>query len=797
VWLAVVRVEQIGGGIVWARPDSAPYPGGVAVLGADAGRYRLIPVVRDLLSADLPRNLRGMAVSRTLQDLLAIIHPTAPLAAAALYQAAGLDVIAPTLVLLADDSLLPESLLPLAGQPVWLEPDPAALGLPFGRFHRVLTSEALFALLKRQPDIAVDLPRFLAARLLDLLIGDRNRGPAHWLWGEESEGGSSRWVPIAVHQEEAFLRADGWSRLLLSRHAPGYGVFGPSPPDVAALAATADDLDRPLLARLERATWDSVAGALAERLTTEAVSAAVARLPPAHQARSGPLLTAALLARRERLGQVAARFYRLLTRYADIELTDTGEEVRLNRDSTGDVVLRVNAAGRETLGRRFRATETEELRLHLGGGDDHVTLTGVEHGGVGVRLTSTNGTVSLIREGPTTRRIVLYARPAQARLSPPHAVRLVPEPIGRWRRWQPAGGPPAHLDWGVRRSPVVALGLGGDIGVSGTLGVQWMLYGFGQPHYRQVIRATFSYASLPDDIAVGAGFERRDVLHDLHLSAGFRYTGIDVARYYGLGNETRRPRDLARSRATVRELSLGAAVGISSRPELELRVGPVLTLGGTDTTTTGRLVTRDRPYGSGRFDAAGLAASFRYTPERAEYAPGFGVLLEADASAFPGWLDVRRGAFGRVGGTVELSWLPVPASRLLLRSRLGGSLLAGVVPFRNSARIGGPQTLRGYDLDRFAGDRAAAYGAIELLTRVARVRIGFLSADLGLLGFGDAGRVWTRGEHSSTIHSALGTGLWASPAMGWLPNLDHLVLRVEAARGSEGIRLWIATGSRF
>jgi hypothetical protein len=793
----VAPVERIGGGIVWAGRTSAPYPGGVALLGADDQRYRLVPVIRDLLSTDLPPQLRGTAVSRTLQDLLATTHPTAPLAAAALYQAAGLDVIVPTMLLLADDSLLPEPLRPLAGQPVWLEPDPAALGAPFGRFHRVITSEALFELLRRQPDIAVDLPRFLAARLLDLLIGDRNRGPEHWLWGEEVEGAGSRWVPIAIHQEEAFLRADGWSRLLLSRHAPGYGVFGSAPPDVAALAATADDLDRPLLARLERATWDSVAGALAGRLTAEAVRGAVARLPAAHQARSGPMLVAGLLARLERLDQVAARFYRLLTRYADVELSAMGEEVRLHRESTGDVELQVNAAGRETFRRRFRATETEELRLHLDGGDDQVTLTGVEHRGVGVRLTSASGTVDLAREGNTTRRVVLYATPAQVRLSPPHAVRVVPEPIGRWRRWQSAGRPPAHPDWGVRRSPIVALGLSRDFGASGTLGMQWMRYGFGQLHYRQVIRAAFSYASLPDDIAVAASFERRDVVHDLHLSTEFRYTGIDVARYYGLGNVTGRPRDLDRTRATVRELLLGAAVGISSRPELELRVGPVLTLGRTDTTTGGRLLTRDHPYGSGRFDAAGLAASFRYTPARADYAPGLGVLLGLDASAFPGWLDVRRGGFGRVGGTAEFSWLPAPASRALLRSRLGGSLLGGVVPFRNSARIGGPQTLRGYDLDRFSGDRAAVFGALELLTRVSRIRIGFLSADLGLLGFGDAGRVWTRGERSSTIHSALGAGLWASPAMGWLPNLDHLVLRIEAARGSEGVRLWAATGSRF
>lgn len=566
---------------------------------------------------------------------------------------------------------------------------------------------------------------------------------------------------------------------------------------IAGLAATADDLDRPLLARLDRVTWDSVTAQLADRLTAGAIQTAIAQLPPPHQSGSGPLIRAALLARRASLPRTEARFYRLLTRYADIELTDSAEEVRLEREFNGDVDVRVTSGGRETLRRRFRANETEELRLHLGRGGDRVTLAGADRGGVGIRLTSSDG-VRLVREASAvTRRVVLYARTGEARLSPSDAVRVVPETRARWHRWQGVGQPPDHPDWGVRRSPVVGVEVGHDVGVSGLLGMQWMRYGFGQPNYRQLLRVELAYATRPKDIAVGGSFERRDVLRHLHLFTALRYSGIDVVRYYGPGNETARPQDLDRTRAVVRDLSVEASVGISSRPQLELRVGPVLSVGRTDTSAVGRLLTRDRPYGSGRFTAVGLAAGFRYAPGRAAYERGLGVRVGVEASAYPGWLDVRRGGFGRIGGTVEGSWTPAPASRLMLRSRLGGSLLAGVVPFRSWVSIGGPETLRGYDLNRWAGDRGAAFGALEMLARVSRIRIGFLQADLGLLGFGDAGRVWTRGERSSTIHTALGAGIWASPAMGWLPDLDHLVVRVEAARGSEGVRLWIATGSRF
>jgi hypothetical protein len=72
----------------------------------------------------LPKDLRGTDYNQILRDLVATVHPTAPLVAAGLYQRAGLDAIQPTLVVLraATDSF--HLLDSLRDRPVWVEQAP-------------------------------------------------------------------------------------------------------------------------------------------------------------------------------------------------------------------------------------------------------------------------------------------------------------------------------------------------------------------------------------------------------------------------------------------------------------------------------------------------------------------------------------------------------------------------------------------------------------------------------------------------------------------------------------------------
>lgn len=519
-------------------------------------------------------------------------------------------------------------------------------------------------------------------------------------------------------------------------------------------------------------------------------------LPPSQRRGSDSILVAGVVGRRSLLPRIVDQFYRRMTRYPDVELSDASERVTVDRSTSGDVEIRAEAGGAETVCREFRHSETAEVRLHLEGGQDSVLLLGVERGGMGVRITSRSGAVTLMRPGAGTRRVVLYADPDSTRQQPPAAVRLVPRARGRHMRWGRDGELPAPPDWGSSTAPIVQLGLNGDLGLVAGAGMQKVWRGFGEPHFRQRLQLAAAFASRPSGVRLQATFERRDVLRNIHLLTSGEVTGIDVVRFFGYGNGTAPTLDGDFYRVEAHEVALGIAAAVSSRPEFVFTVGPFMSLGSTDTAGAATLVALEQPYGSGRFRFGGLEAKLEYAGLRSALS-GPHLRTTVEGVIAPALGDLERGGFQRVVGEARLVWGLAGTRGLVVATRLGGILLGGDVPFRLAARIGGPLTLRGFETDRFAGDRGAAYGSLETRVRVLRFRLNFIVGDLGVLAFGDAGRVWSRGETSSKVHAGFGGGLWAAPAIGWLPGIDEVVARLDVAHSEERTIVSLGTGFRF
>jgi hypothetical protein len=243
-------------------------------------------------------------------------------------------------------------------------------------------------------------------------------------------------------------------------------------------------------------------------------------------------------------------------------------------------------------------------------------------------------------------------------------------------------------------------------------------------------------------------------------------------------------------------VALGAGISISSRPELAFKAGPFISFGSTDTTGSATLIAQQHPYGSGNFSFAGVGGSLEYSTLQSVRQPvRYQAILEVIGA--PGWMDLDQGGFGRFSVQGRALWGIGQSRRVVLATRLGGVLLTGAPPFRQAARVGGPLTLRGFRTDRFSGDRGSAYGSVETRVRMFRFNVNFISADLGVLAFGDGGRVWNQGESSSKLHADFGGGLWASPSLGWLPGLDEVVARLDVAHSEEGTIFSVGTGFRF
>jgi len=149
----------------------------------------------------------------------------------------------------------------------------------------------------------------------------------------------------------------------------------------------------------------------------------------------------------------------------------------------------------------------------------------------------------------------------------------------------------------------------------------------------------------------------------------------------------------------------------------------------------------------------GAAADSRDLPSY----PRHGVFANVNFSAFTATGDIQS-EFGGLNA-LAATYLPVPFPlETTLAVRVGGSQVWGDFPFQEAAFIGGSPSVRGYPRQRFAGESSLFAGA-ELRTFLTRFK--FISrGDLGVIGFLDAGRVFTGADTSDDWHTGCGGGVW-------------------------------------
>ena len=94
-------------------------------------------------------------------------------------------------------------------------------GAGFAGAGEIEDTETLFKLLDQDSRHRVDAQAFLKARLVDLLVGDRDRKHGNWLWARFDGGQCYTWRPISRNHDQAFIRFDGFLRDYYQLHKWG------------------------------------------------------------------------------------------------------------------------------------------------------------------------------------------------------------------------------------------------------------------------------------------------------------------------------------------------------------------------------------------------------------------------------------------------------------------------------------------------------------------------------------------------------------------------------------------------
>lgn len=721
-----------------------------------------------ILSEDVRQSLLG----NLAQDLTSTTHPGAALVVPPFLDAAGILHATPFLAVLGDDQRLGEFRAAFAGMlgMVELRDEKNLPGV-----DKVFTTWQLFARLEERSDERVDARAYLRARLIDIFIGDWDRHVDQWRWARVTVDGQRLWQPIPRDRDQAFARFNGILPSIMEYYTKQLAGFGSGYPSIDKLTFSGRYTDRRFLIELGKPEWDAIAAEVTAKLTDAVIADAVRRLPVEMYKTGGAELEQALRARRDELPRASEDFYRLLADRVDVRGTESADDAEIASRPDGSVDVSLFARDEKTgdrLGpaffhRAFNPEETSELRLYMLGGPDRVHVDDAAAQKIKVRL---------IPEAP------------DARLSPKDRFETT-------------------RDWGrdLLFFPILSYDSTRGL-VVGTIAVLTH-FGFGRAPYADLMTFSAAWSTGTNQPRIGytAEFRTRSTVR-LLLSAD--YSGFDQVNFFGFGNETVRNVALANQnfyRVLRKQVTVHPLIDVQVIGPLRSSAGALFKYLSSEANAPIAIATGAPGFAETTIAGAqiGLGLSTRSGSLAAER----GFRVHGFARYYPS-LFGNHHDFTKLRGEASGFAAAHLLTDIALGVRISGEKNFGTYPYFEAAFIGGipavaglePATsggnlLRGYDLNRYAGD-ASLVANTEL-----RAALGSWNSVLpmryGLLALADIGRVFFAPQPSSRWHSGVGGGVWLALVLGVSTFELSTAVTATIVRSGEGTSFYFASGFGF
>jgi hypothetical protein len=813
-WTFPVRVEVLdlksfAGGLVPVKRGGGFQTKTLRFRGGDGKQYKFRSLNKDP-SKVLPEELRESIAADIMQDQISSANPYAQFVVAPILRAVGVLNAEPQLVFLPDDERLGEFREEFGNVlgTIELVPtvDPEGED-SFAGADKVVNTFELFQKVDDDHDQQVDQVEFLKARLTDIYLGDWDRHVDQWRWAGFRDGRIWRWVPIPRDRDQAFSRFDGVLPWFAANAMAILEHFSDTYPKMEDLSWSGRYLDRRFLGRLPRVTWDSIVGFMQQKITPGLIDSCVRLLPPALYQKEGEELKRVLMIRIATLPLAAAEFYDFHATYAAVRASNKDEVAEIARLPLGAVSVSLWGREKESglkkgapfYQRVFYIDETDEIRLSMLGGDDRVIVRGDVESSIEVHVDGGEGKDDLIDSSsvrapflglpwPETYRSYTYFYDSGKKTAfskgPGTVIRTEKErpPATEEEKWEP----PVR-DFGYDWRLGTWFGFTPDDGLF--IGGGPILYRFGFHDEPYAYRL-----SLLAGVATKPGRGRIDFTGDFpmavpgaRLFVDFRASGIDFLNFYGFGNQTEGGLPNDRTKVEQRQITVlsGLEIPLVSR----LSCTGALAYAYTSTVLDSMTLTGEmRPYGTPEFSSVSFRAQLTYDSRDLEAFPQKGLYATVQGVyALPA--SGGTGSFGNVAGEIRTYLHGPQLLDLTLALRARGEKVFGPYPFFRAAFLGGGTSLRGYSLQRFAGD-ASLLGSVELRLPLFRYNL-LVPSRLGFTVFGETGRVFVSGEESSIWHPSAGGGLWFSFIN------PKSTLAVTVAGSSEATGLYLTFGLAY
>jgi hypothetical protein len=454
--------------------------------------------------------------------------------------------------------------------------------------------------------------------------------------------------------------------------------------------------------------------------------------------------------------KVTDEFYKLSSAYVEIRGSNKAERAEIRRIGKHMVSVAmydcVDTSHIPVYHRLFHDDFTKEIRLLLLDGDDSTIIEGEK-----------NGTIKIIVDGGNGKNTLLdNSRSVFSTLnlfSSSDVVFYNNDPVSLVKKVNDTQG---IRDWGSEWSFSPWLDINPDDGLFIGGGPVFTEYGYRMEPYTEQIGGRAGFATKTGRYRFDVTGEFRDWFRGVRTFLQLHASQLDLSNFFGLGNETTYSQLLNRAgfyKVDQRQIYFHAALDFDVTTNTRAEIGSTIKLIDNNPKPGTLLDTLQLSYYNKSLTFLNLSARIQADTRDAEKLPTRGFTIKAEASYLPKMFD-NTDTFYKFKCEARTYFTPVNMQAVTIALRAAGEKIWGNHPFFESAFLGGNESLRGFERQRFAGD-ASLMGGVELRARVTQIPF-LVPLWAGISGFSETGRVFFDDEQSNRWHSAIGGGVWFS-----------------------------------
>lgn len=790
VWTTPVKVEVLdldnfAGGLTPIKKGGGYQTKSLRFKGEDGEIWKFRSLDKDP-SKVLPPDLQETVASDIIQDQISTANPMAPFVVEPLLEAVGVLSAKPKLVYLPDDEKLGKFRDEFGDMLGILEIHPSEGEDDEEGFEGALDVKGTYKLLNHLEEKRgqnIDSREFLKARLMDILLGDWDRHMDQWRWAKYEVGDDKLWYPIPRDRDQAFSKYDGVFPFFAEYLVPQLNHFGYDYPQIEDLTWNGRFLDRRVLTELTKNTWDSVTALIRNSVTDDVIDNAVRKLPPEYYDICSEEITGKLKSRRDYLDEASNGFYRLVNRVADVFCSAKNDFVEVNRIDDNSTAVSVykrdkdsgDKKGKPLFSKVFDNKVTKDIRVHMNDGDDKVYVSGECDYSPIVRIIGGKGKDEFIDESIVYGYLFSFT-PFPAVKSKTYfydsgdKTRVVEGPgtcFDNYKWHKPQNDQekyePEFIDRGNNWLPVPVLAYDSDYGLTIGGGAALLNYNFRAVPLESMQRLTVSYATRFGSFAAAYEGDFYSILKNSRLNIFVTASERFVTRYFGYGNETSFDSDLESDDFYEVDQSL---ITIFPRFHYNFTNSFAINVGLSLIQTTTSLENdtllagfKYDDYGTGTLNPLGIHFGLELDGRDNILLPLNGYFVSVGGSVYPAIFNIPESFYHSSIGLK--GFITNPSIKwITLALRAGAEKVWGKYPFFAGATLGGPESIRGYNQDRFSGD-ASVFGQAELRLFITEVKL-ILKSRFGINIFAETGRVFTENDDSDKWHPSYGFGIWFS-----------------------------------